>query len=81
MMELVDETEVVASERGSGVIVVPAIGLVLKPGAGEANLAAGRPLEKPGDMEQGRFAGARRANQRDHFAWQEAKRRAPQHVQ
>ncbi len=63
MVELVDEADVVAADRGAFVVGEPPA----RP-ARQDDVAGIRLLEQAGGVQQCRFAGARRRHQRDHLA-------------
>ena len=63
MMELVDETDFRAPQQGTPLVRQAAAIL-----AADQHGAAIGALQQPRDMQQRRFAGARRADQRDDFA-------------
>ena len=76
MVELVDEAERAAPQQGA-VLVGQAAAIAPLDQHG----AAIGPLEQPGDMQQRRFAGARRADQRDDLAGPQREVDAVQHRQ
>ena len=63
MVELVDEADLVAADRGALVVGQPPAGA-----AGDDDLAGVGPLEQAGDVQQRRLAGAGRRDQRHHLA-------------
>ena len=62
MMELVDEADVVAADRGAVVVGQAAAGAAV-----EDDVAGVGALEQPGHVQQRRFAGPRRRHQRHHL--------------
>ena len=62
MVELVDEADVVAADRGALVVGKPAAGAPV-----QNDVAGVGPLEQPGQVQQRRFAGAGRRHQRHHL--------------
>ncbi len=62
MVELVDEADVVAADRGALVVGQPAAGATV-----EDHVAGVRPLQQAGQMQQRRLAGAGRRDQRHHL--------------
>ena len=76
MMKLVDEPDLAAPQRRTG-LVSHADGRH----AGDIDLTAVRPLKQPGNMQQRRFAGAGGRDQRRRLAGPQAKVGAAQDLQ
>ena len=76
MMELIDEAERAAAQQGALLVRQPAAVAPL-----DQHRAAIGPLQQPGDVQQRRFSGARRADQRDDLAGQQREVHAVQHRQ
>ena len=76
MVELVDEAERAAAQQGAALVRQRAAFL-----AGDADGAGVGPLQEAGDMQQGRFAGARGTHQRDDLARRQRQVDAVEHVQ
>jgi hypothetical protein len=75
-MELIDESQMLAPNlRALG------IGQAAAGPARDVDLTAVRVLEQAGDLEQGRFAGAGRPDQRHHLARREGQSGAAQYLE
>ena len=74
MVELIDETERAASQRCALLVRQPAAVASL-----DQYRTVVRPLQQPGDMQQRRFPGARRPDQRDDFAGKQREVHPVQH--
>src|SRR5215469_4685033 len=62
-VELIDEADSLAPELRARAVIEP-----IGPDSGDLDVTGARPFQKPGDVQQGRLAGARRANESHQFA-------------
>src|SRR5579883_1699776 len=76
VVELVDEAEIAAADAGARIVAQLPAG-----NAADHHLAAIRPLEEAGDMEQRGFAGARGADKGHDLAGAHGERYAAQHLE
>ena len=75
MVELVDEADLPAAERGARVVAEPRRRL-----AADEDLAGIGLLEQPGDVEERRLSGAGRRDERHHLAGGDREARVLQHL-